>query len=728
MQSHGRVLQGRRSTALRGIHPGKENLPESDGCSEGINGISNAIRSIPEIPGRIGNGIKRIGTVAGQVVGGGVKRLGSALLSLGGSALRGIASLPAKLLGIGKSAAAGTGGLNRMVRSIRNIGIVSLGLRVASGLFGQLRSIISNYVSQNEALNASVTSLKNHLGEALAPAINIVIAALQKLMPVVTSVANVVNSIFSTIFGNVTSTTAAITSSAEAAGNAAESLETYGFDQITKVSDNSGASSTASDSNAGSQSALVTKLTGWIQQLKAAFTSGDWAALGSTFSGGINSAIASINAIDIGSKVGGFINNVGQTLYSAVTTLDFEGIGKKAGELLGTAFEKIDWAKIGSAVVTGILGIPRMILGFVGGVNWGQVASGLFKGLGTALGTAVSAVASAIGNVVTAIGNYFAGPIGRCGGNVAKGLLLGIVEGFSNIVSWIWTNVVSPFIEGFKSLFKINSPSVVMKELGMFLGEGVLSGFREKWQNILTLLSEGLRNIRTKFTEAWTNCSAITTQKWNEVSQKFTTKVTEIQSAATERFQGIRENIVTAWTDIQGKCTTAISAITSGAVSGFGKMRTGVASAFSGMWTSVKSWINKLIGGVESMANNIIRGVNKLIDGLNEIGSIGKKVGLNVSISKVATVSLPRLEYGGVITGPTQAIIGEAGKEVVLPLQRHTGWMDALVNKIREGGNVSDSGTPLIIQIMLGSRKVTEYFIKDINQITRTTGVCPIKV
>ena len=98
-----------------------------------------------------------------------------------------------------------------MVRSIRNIGIVSLGMRAVGGIFrgvfGELQGIVSNYISQNEQLNATISNLKAQLGQALAPAINAIVAAMQRLMPVIQTIAGVINSIFTALFGKVKTTT-----------------------------------------------------------------------------------------------------------------------------------------------------------------------------------------------------------------------------------------------------------------------------------------------------------------------------------------------------------------------------------------------------------------------------------------------------------------------------------------------------------------------------------------
>ena len=45
---------------------------------------------------------------------------------------------------------------------------------------------------------------------------------------------------------------------------------------------------------------------------------------------------------------------------------------------------------------------------------------------------------------------------------------------------------------------------------------------------------------------------------------------------------------------------------------------------------------------------------------------------------------LPKMATGGVVRSATRAIIGEAGAEAVLPLERNTGWADILADKLSE--------------------------------------------
>ena len=628
----------------------------------------------------IGQALKGIGKAAAQAAGTGVQKLWGGLKKLGSSAVHGITSLPGKLRNIGRSAASSTGGLTKMVRSIRNIGIASLGMRVASGLFGHMRSIISNYVSQNEELNKTIETMKTQLGEALAPAINIVVAVLQRLMPVVTAVSNGINSIFKALFGDIAATSKKIES-------ASEELNTYGFDQINKESDSESASTPSGSAQGGDQSALVTKLTDWLLKLKSAFMAGDWKTLGSTFADGINSAFSALGNSNIGNKIGGVINAISTTLHSFLTGVDFQGIGEMLGQQMTNMFTTIDWNTAGETFASFFLMLPSLIIGWISGTNWSVVGnslskflmsalksvttfiqktdwlklgesvatfiasidwngiiSTLFEGLGAALGGLALFTWGLIKDAWASVVAWWEEVAYEDGTFTIEGLLRGIGDAFANIGDWLMDNIVNPFVDGFKSMFGIHSPSTVMKGIGGFITDGFLGG-----------ILEGMKGIAN----------------W------------------------IKQHIVDP-----------------------------IVSGFKGL-------SNAVVGVIENMVNFIIRGVNKLLSGLNEFLDLGQHVGLDLSIPTIPEVNLPRAAKGTIVSKATNLTVGEDGTEAIMPLERHTEWIDVLASKLaaKTGGTPGGGGGgSAIIQIFLGNRKVTEHVIKDINQITRENGVCPIYV
>lgn len=99
---------------------------------------------------------------------------------------------------------------------------------------------------------------------------------------------------------------------------------------------------------------------------------------------------------------------------------------------------------------------------------------------------------------------------------------------------------------------------------------------------------------------------------------------------------------------------------------------------FGGLGDFFYTLINGMIGFFEGFVNTVINGVNFVIRALNrlriEIPAIGNSPGFTVgfNIGELSNIALPRiaLAEGGLVTGPTNALIGEAGPEVVIPLDR----------------------------------------------------------
>ena len=571
-------------------------------ASEGLNSVAGAIRRIPEIPGRIVQGIKSIGAAAGSAARVGVAQLWSNMKKLAVDGARGLITLPVKLLNIRKSAESSNGGLEKMVRSIRNIGIVALGMRVFRGIFGELRGLISNYISQNEELNATVTSMKNQLGQALEPAITAIIAAMQRLMPVIQTIASVINSVFTTLFGKIKSTTSGIQSSASAAKSAADKLNTYSFDQINKESDSS--DSTASETNTAGLTdtpAWMNGVLGWIDQIKAAFQSGDWKGLGKILGDGVNSAIDAINAEGAGSKAAAFINNLFDSMNSALATVDFKSIGKKAGEFVTSGFREVNWNMVGETIGRVFTAIPSMVIGFIQNTDWGSVgkslstalgsmmttvgnwyrsvdwlrigdniwqfirgidygalASGLFSFMGSALRAGIDVIIGFINGVWSDITAHFRKWTEECGGNAALGFLAGVGAALADLYFWVKNNIVDPFLNSFTTGFGIHSPSTVMYDHGGNVIKGFLNGLLAAFGNIGSWLST---NIVQPFLSWITSLFGITDQS------------STLKGLGSSLIGGLLDGMMQSWASIETFLDTKLGALTNQFTQGCAKIR-----------------------------------------------------------------------------------------------------------------------------------------------------------
>nr|DAP70444.1 MAG TPA: minor tail protein [Caudoviricetes sp.] len=138
-----------------------------------------------------------------------------------------------------------------------------------------------------------------------------------------------------------------------------------------------------------------------------------------------------------------------------------------------------------------------------------------------------------------------------------------------------------------------------------------------------------------------------------------------------------------------------------------------VTGVFTGNWK--KAWqgvcdiFKNVFGGLMNILktplNAAIDLINKGIDGINSIGFDipdilgGGHVGLSVP-------HIPRLATGGILRQPTLALVGEGGAEAVMPLERNTGWITQLADRLNTEANSGGQNDVLLKEILYAIRSL----------------------
>lgn len=253
----------------------------------------------------------------------------------------------------------------------------------------------------------------------------------------------------------------------------------------------------------------------------------------------------------------------------------------------------------------------------------------LFDGFLVGCSTALDVASGIIDLIVSLFTGDWEG-VKQAGEDIINGLWEGIKKSWENTKKYL-TDLWNGIIDTVKAIFGIHSPSTVFSDIGKNIIEGLKNGIIAIWETLTSVVKEKLDKLKTTFTE----------------------KLTNAKDSAINKFAEIKD---------------------------------GIKEKLSGIWTDFKEFINKLLGGIENMLNKPITAINKLIDKLNSLKVKmpeilgGGEIGFN--ISRFSKISIPRLAKGGIVDKPTLSLIGEAGKEAVVPLQNNTEWMEKLVTML----------------------------------------------
>lgn len=118
--------------------------------------------------------------------------------------------------------------------------------------------------------------------------------------------------------------------------------------------------------------------------------------------------------------------------------------------------------------------------------------------------------------------------------------------------------------------------------------------------------------------------------------------------------------------------------------------------------------VGGILGSIVPGAGTMIGGLLGGMGGSALAGLIADNVDLTGFGKAVVDVLGPgkAMATGGIVTGPTRALIGEAGTEAVIPLDKFYAKLDELISVIKQGGHVYLDGTKVGTAMNVGTYKL----------------------
>ena len=311
--------------------------------------------------------------------------------------------------------------------------------------------------------------------------------------------------------------------------------------------------------------------------------------------------------------------------------------------------------------------------------------------------------------------------------NILSTILTGLLDLTVAVLKVIWDTIVAIFQGIWDGIVAIFTP----------LGEWFSNVFQGAWDGVVNIFS----NLGPWFSERWSDV----TNALSNIGAWFTDMFQKAWTGLTNVFSGLGNWFTERWADVKNALANVSSwfgDIFTRAYNAVTNAFSSIGSFFSGVWSTVKSIfvnagqavgsavggafrsaVNAVLGTIENVVNGFIGMINGVLNTIRRLPGLGW-------VGSIGYVSLPRLARGGIVDSPTVAMIGEAGKEVVMPLE-NTGFLQtmgrivggAVVNALGGGlpqsGGFSGSGD---IVIMIGGHEFGRVAIQEINREQERAG------
>ena len=267
-----------------------------------------------------------------------------------------------------------------------------------------------------------------------------------------------------------------------------------------------------------------------------------------------------------------------------------------------------------------------------------------------------------------------------------------------------WCTVVDNIVKVTMSLWS-NCIAPVVKFLGECLKK-IIDGLNEIWQ----VWKPTIEKIGEILIVIWNNClKPVINWLGNEFIQAFRNVGNYIKP--------ILENLKTMF----GGLIDFIVGVFTG---NWQKAWQGVQNIFRGIFDGLTNIAKKPLNAIIDAINAMIRGLNK-IKLPNWIPGFG---GMGINIP-----TIPKLAKGGIVDAPTIAMVGEAGKEAVMPLENNTGWITDLAAKVADrmpvsGGNSNDNSMSGDLILQIDGSIIGKVALNQLRKMQRQGGITLIPV
>ena len=351
---------------------------------------------------------------------------------------------------------------------------------------------------------------------------------------------------------------------------------------------------------------------------------------------------------------------------------------------------------------------------------WG--AFKLFSGVAAILGPVVTTFTN-IMKVLSPLGGAISGLIGVL--NPVTAAVAAVIAVFA--LAYAKFEAVRDAVDDLKDSFSqmAGNVSETFKALWTDIFKPVLdniaSGLKELWSEHLSKLVEEIGLDVAAIIDFVMSVVDVVSELITFLSSTFGPIVSTVINTVVNLFNtflGAVSDVVTRVLAVLRGLITFITGVFQG---NWSKAWNGIVTVFKNVFGLIKDILKSIVNVCIDLLNGLVSAVWNAVRGIiNGVGTIAQQIGELLGKKNwgwkltAQPPRIPHLKTGGVVTGPTYALIGEGGKdEAVIPLD-NSPQMAQLVQQIADavrdiprGGGSGSPNQPIEVRVFLDSREIT---------------------